>query len=64
MPNLEAKSDGHNKKIFENTPPPKTISCNCLKKKNSPMRGACLTEKVLYYTRTSCDDETLYKGFV
>ena len=30
------------------------------------MRGACLTEKVLYYTRTSCDNETykpkLYKG--
>ena len=30
------------------------------------MRGACLTEKILYYARISCDDETykpkLYKG--
>ena len=30
------------------------------------MRGACLTENILYYTRISCDDETnklkLYKG--
>ena len=28
------------------------------KKKNSPMRGACLTENILYYSRISCDDET------
>ena len=30
------------------------------------MRGACLTENVLYYARISCDEETykpkLYKG--
>ena len=30
------------------------------------MRGACLTENILYYARISCDDETykpkLYKG--
>ena len=30
------------------------------------MRGACLTENLLYYARISCDDETykpkLYKG--
>ena len=66
MPNLKAKIDGHNKKILENTPPPKIKLCNCLKKENCPMRGACLTENVLYYTRISCDDETykpkLYKG--
>ena len=58
MPNLKAKIDGHNKKILENTPPPKTKLCNCLKKENCPMRGACLTENVLYYTRISCDDKT------
>ena len=51
MPNLKAKIDGHNKKILENTPPPKTKLCNCLKKENCPMRGACLTENVLYYAR-------------
>ena len=66
MPNLNAKIDGHNKKILENTPPPKAKLCNCLKKENCPMRGACLTENVLYYARISCDDETckpkLYKG--
>ena len=67
MPNLKAKIDGHNKKILENTPPPKTKLCNCLKKENCPMRGACLTGNVLYYdARISCDDETykpkLYKG--
>ena len=66
MPNLKAKIDGHNKKILENTPPPITKLCNCLKKENCPMRGACLTENVLYYARISCDDETykpkLYKG--
>ena len=66
MPNLKAKIDGHSKKILENTPPPKTKLCNCLKKENCPMRGACLTENVLYYARISCDNETykskLYKG--
>ena len=66
MPNLKAKIDGHNKKIFENTPPPKTKLCNCSKKENCLMRGACLTEIGLYYARISCNDETyrtnLYKG--
>ena len=33
MPNLKAKIDGHNKKILETTPPLKTKSYNCLKKK-------------------------------
>ena len=36
-----------------------------LGKKNCPRRGACLTEKIMYYARKSCDDETykpkLYK---
>ena len=32
MPNLKAKFDGHNKKILENTPPPKAKLCNGLKK--------------------------------
>ena len=58
MPNLKAKINGHNKTILENTLPPKTKLCNCLKKENCPMRGACLTENVLYYARISCDDET------
>ena len=66
MPNLKAKIEGHNKKILETTSPPKTKLCNCLKKENCPMRGACLTENILYYARISCDDETykpkLYKG--
>ena len=66
MPNLKAKIGRHNKKILENTPPPKTKSCNCLKKENYPTRGACLTENVLYYARISYDDETykpkVYKG--
>ena len=58
MPNLKAKIDGHNKKILETTLPPKTKLCNCLKKENCPMRGACLTENILYYARISCDDKT------
>ena len=37
-----------------------------LKKENCPMRGACLTENILYYARIICDVETykpkLYKG--
>ena len=57
---------GHNKKTLEITMPPKTKLCNCLRKENCPMRGACLTENILYYARVSCDDEThkpkLYKG--
>ena len=28
------------------------------KKKNCPIRGACLIENVLYYARISCEDET------
>ena len=66
MANLKAKTDGHDKKILENTPPPKTKLCNCLKEENCSMRGSCLTQNVLYYARISCDDETykpkLYKG--
>ena len=65
MPNLKAKIDGHNKKILENTLPPKTNLCNCLKKVNCSMRGAYLIENILYYARISCDGETyitkLYK---
>ena len=60
MLNLKSNNDGHNKKALENTPPPKTNLCNCLKKENYPMRGACLTENILYYARISCDDE-MYK---
>ena len=66
MPNLKAKIDGHNKKILETTPPPKTKLCNCLEKENCLMGGACLTENISYYARISCDDATykpkLYKG--
>ena len=66
MPNLKAKIDGHSKKVLENTPPPKIKLCNCSKKENCLMRGACLTENILYYTRISCQDEIykpkLYKG--
>ena len=53
IPNLKAKIDGHNKKIPENTPPPKAKLCNCLKK-NWLLRGACLTENILYYARINC----------
>ena len=56
MPNRKAKIDGHNKKMLENIPPPKTKLCNCLKE-NSPMRGVCLTENVFYYAKISCDNE-------
>ena len=47
---LKAKVDGHNKKILENKkiPPPKTKLCNCFKKENCSIRGACLIENVLY----------------
>ena len=48
MSNLKAKIDGYDKKTLENKPPPKTKLRNCLKKEKSPMRGACLTENVLY----------------
>ena len=46
MPNLKDKIDGHNNKILEITPPPKTL-CNCLKKENCP-KGASL--KIFYTT--------------
>ena len=66
MPTLKGKNRRHNKeKQLENTPPPKTKLCNCLKNENCPMTGACLTENVLYYAKISCDDEkykpNLYK---
>ena len=56
MPNRKAKTDGHNKKMHENIPAPKTKLCNCLKE-NCPMRGVCLTENVFYYAKVSCDNE-------
>ena len=66
MPNLKAKIDGHNKKILETTLSPKTKLCNCLKKENFLMRGACPTENILYHARISCDNKTyqpkLYKS--
>ena len=58
MSNLKAKIDGHNKKILKTTPPPKTKLCNCLKKEKWTMRGACLTENLLYYARISSDNQT------
>ena len=49
-----------------NTPTPKTKLCNCLKKENCPIRGACLTENVSYYAKISSDNEKykskLFKG--
>ena len=57
MPNLKAKMDKHNEKIFKNSPPPKTKLCNCLKKENCTMSRVCLTEHVLQYTKISCDDK-------
>ena len=67
MPNLKAKIDGHNKKILETTPPLKNKIIQLLEKKeNCRMRGACLTENILYYAGISCDDKTykpkLYNG--
>ena len=66
MPNLKAKIDGHNKKMLENTPPPKPKSCNCLKRENCPVRGVCLSGNELYYAKINCDDKKckpkLYKG--
>ena len=64
MPNLKAKIDGHNKKTLETTPPPKTKLCNCLKKENCPMRGACLTENILYYARISCEDKHINRNCI
>ena len=66
MPNLNSKIDVDNKKILENTPPPKTKLCNCFKKEYYPTRRVCFTENVLYYARISSDNETdkprLYKA--
>ena len=49
-----------------NTRTPKTKLYNCLKKENCLMRGACLTENVLYYAKISSDNEKykskLFKG--
>ena len=55
MPNLKAKIDGDNK-VPQNTPPSQTESCNCLKKKNYPMKGAYLSENILYYAQISFED--------
>ena len=53
-------------KKLENTLPPKTILSNCFRKEHCPMRGACLTENVLNYTKICCDNEKdkpkSYKG--
>ena len=49
MSNLKAKIDGHNKKILENTPLPKTKLSNCLKKENSQSEEPVLL-KVFYTT--------------
>ena len=54
MSNLKATIDGHNETVLQNTPPPKAKLCNCLKKQNCPIRGACLTESVLYDAKISC----------
>ena len=65
IPNLKDKIDGHNNKILETTPPPKTL-CNCLKKENCPNRGGCFPENILYYGNIKFENETykpnFYKG--
>ena len=48
MSNLIAKIDGHNKKILENTPLPKTKLSNCLKKENSQSEEPALLK--MFYT--------------
>ena len=53
MPNLKAKINGHNDKIFKNVPPPKAKSCHCLRQENFPMTGNCFTENILYYGKIS-----------
>ena len=57
MPNLKAKIDEHNKKIFENSPI-KNIYIQLIEKRELPMRRTCLTENILYYARISCNDGT------
>ena len=64
MTNLKAKIDGHNKKILDSTPPPKTKLCNCLKKENCSMRGACLTKNALYYARISLTMKHINRNFI
>ena len=53
---MKGKIGGHNKKILETTLPPEAELCNSLRQENCPMKGACLTENVLYYSKISCGD--------
>ena len=57
MPNLKVKIDGDNIKTLENIQLLKAKSCNCLKKENSPIRGAYLTENILHYFKMYCDEK-------
>ena len=50
MSNLKAKIDGHNKKILENTPPPKKIMQLFEKRKLLNERRIAATLKIFYTT--------------
>ena len=64
MPNLKAKIEGGIKKILEHTPPPKNLKTfQLFEKRKLSIRGACLTENVLYYAKISCDDEKLFTEY-
>ena len=62
MPNLKAKIDQNNQKIFENP----LQKQKYVTFENCPMRGVSLTENVMCYGKTSCDNEKykrkLFKG--
>ena len=61
-----AETDGHNKKLLENTPPLKVKSWNYLKKENWTIPETCLTENTFYYAKKYCGNgkykPKLYKG--
>ena len=50
MPNMKKVIAGHNRKISNDNrgPPPNPSMCNCKQKRNCPLPGRCLSEKVVY----------------
>lgn len=57
---LKSLVDSHNN-ILKDQPQCTLNICSCLKKRNCPMNGLCLTESLMCYTTITCDKQNYTK---
>ena len=65
MPNLASIISSHNAKILNNKPQPEPAKlCNCRKKDECPLKGKCLTDKVVYRAIVNVQNDTKTEDYI